>query len=147
MSERIAHFLLDILGKQSVSAVMEADTLVGSKPGLRVLPRQRRSASAGLRWCSAMVRCDHERNGDGQEQSSRKPSATGHAEPVEGQAGQTRRSSDHAEVEASGGAGAVEPAEWHDRSASIDSTDALFAKNVERKIEQSSSPHDHSWIA
>ena len=22
-------------------------------------PRQRRSASAGLRWCSVMVRCDH----------------------------------------------------------------------------------------
>ena len=32
-------------------------------------------------------------------------------------------------------------------SASIDSTDALFAENVEQKIEQSSSPHDHSWIA
>ena len=53
MSKRIAHFLLDILGKQSVSAV---------NGGSRPLPRQRRLASAGLRWCSAMVRCDHERS-------------------------------------------------------------------------------------
>ena len=57
-----------------------------------------------------------------------------HEEPVEGQAGQIRCSSGNAEVEASGGAGAVEPAEWHDRSASMDSTDALFAENVEQKM-------------
>ena len=37
-----------------------------------------------------------------------------HEEPVEGQAGQIRCSSGNAEVEASGGAGAVEPAEWHE---------------------------------
>jgi hypothetical protein len=33
-------------------------------------------------------------------------------------------------------------------SASIDSTDALFAENVEQKMSKLiSSPHDHSWIA
>jgi hypothetical protein len=28
------------------------------------LPRQRRCASAGLRWCGALVRCDPERSHD-----------------------------------------------------------------------------------
>jgi hypothetical protein len=48
MSKRIAHFPLDNVGKRSVSGGQwRADRL---------------SASAGLQWCSAMVRCDHERN-------------------------------------------------------------------------------------
>ena len=63
MSKRIAHFLLDILGKQSVSAVHGGRHFgrLQAKAS-RPLPRQRQLASAGLRWCSAMVRCDHERN-------------------------------------------------------------------------------------
>src|SRR6516164_9976565 len=61
MSKRIAHFLLDILGKQSVSAVMEAYTLVGSKPVLRVLSPASagwppRGCGGAARWCAATTR-------------------------------------------------------------------------------------------
>ena len=59
MSKRIAHFPLDNVGKRSVSGGQwRADTYRLQAP----LPRQRRSACAGLRWCGAMVRRDPERN-------------------------------------------------------------------------------------
>jgi Protein of unknown function (DUF3489) len=58
MSNRIAHFPLDILGERSVSVLDKRPD-----PGrASSSPRQRRSASAGLRRCSAMVRRDHERS-------------------------------------------------------------------------------------
>ena len=58
MSNRIAHFSLDILGERSVSVLDKRPD-----PGrASSSPRQRQSASAGLRRCSAMVRRDHERS-------------------------------------------------------------------------------------
>ena len=60
MSNGIAHFPLDIPGKQSVSSHQRR---AGSAPveGSSPLPRQRRSASAGLRWCGVMARRDQVR--------------------------------------------------------------------------------------
>jgi hypothetical protein len=54
--ELIFHSTLSANGASVV--LTEARSLVGQSP----LPRQRRPASAGLRWCSAMVRRDHERS-------------------------------------------------------------------------------------
>jgi hypothetical protein len=116
MSNTIAHCLLDILCKQSVS-VGNGGRLIGLSSNSQVLSPPGRSASAGLRWCSAMVRRDAERNCHDQEQNSGKhEAAIGNEEPVEGQAGKVHRSSqDTQQVQAGCGAGAVEPAGWRYR--------------------------------
>ena len=60
---------------------MEADTYCLQCP----LPRQRRSASAGLRWCGALVRRDPERiRYDQDQRPAKRKAAVGSEEPIEG---------------------------------------------------------------
>src|ERR1700726_4944872 len=88
---------------------MEADTYCLQGP----LPRQRRSASAGLRWCGALVRRDPERiRYDQDQRPAKRKAAVGSEEPIEGKETKARCPFQYGQVQAGGSACAVEPAEW-----------------------------------
>src|SRR5580704_14280803 len=57
MSQKISHFPLDFVRKESVISVVAAEPMNRAAPRL-LLPRQRRPASAGSCRCGAMVRRD-----------------------------------------------------------------------------------------